>query len=116
LSKAQRRIAPLAVFRDLDKLGLLNNVPTLNFHPHLPHYKLTTKDTQSVHLLARQPIDPDRPHPFTAGGNTEFNSLIVCSGCRQISSVPKTSCMDSTNFTTLFGGTDSLRTSGGILP
>ena len=59
-----------------DKLGLLENVPTFNFHPHLPHYELTTQDTKSVHLLARQPIDLDRPHPFTAAGNTEFNCLL----------------------------------------
>jgi hypothetical protein len=32
-------IAPLMAFHDLDKLGLLKNVPTLNFHPHLPHYE-----------------------------------------------------------------------------
>ena len=50
--------------------------PTLNFHPHLPHYEITTKDTKAALLLARQPIDPDRPHPFTAAGNTEFNCLL----------------------------------------
>ncbi|MGB2646531.1 MAG: hypothetical protein WBC86_02775, partial [Pseudolabrys sp.] len=75
LAKGTNEIAPLTAFRDIDKLGLLKNVPTLNFHPHLPHYELTTKDTKSVHLLARQPIDRDRPHPFTAAGNTEFNCL-----------------------------------------
>ncbi len=52
------------------------NVSTFNFHPHLPHYELTTKDAKSVHLLARQPIDLDRPHPFTAAGDTEFNCLL----------------------------------------
>ena len=29
-----------------------------------------------MHVLARQPIDLDRPHPFTAAGNTEFNCLL----------------------------------------
>src|SRR6202045_2030991 len=38
LVKGTKEIAPLTAFRDIDKLGLLNNVPTLNFHPHLPHY------------------------------------------------------------------------------
>src|SRR5205807_2756703 len=57
-----KEIAPLTAFRDIDKLGLLKNVPTLNFHPHLPHYEITEKDSKSVHLLARQPIDLDRPH------------------------------------------------------
>src|SRR5437867_2280669 len=56
--KGTKDIAPLTTFRDVDKLGLLKNVPTFNFHPHLPHYELT-KDTKSVHLLARQPIDPE---------------------------------------------------------
>src|SRR5271157_2256145 len=31
---------PLTPFHDLDSLGLLQNVPTLKFHPHLPHYEL----------------------------------------------------------------------------
>ena len=29
-----------------------------------------------MQLLARQPIDLDRPHPFTEAGNTEFNCLL----------------------------------------
>src|SRR5512132_2960767 len=57
-----KEIAPLTAFRDIDKLGLLKNVPTLNFHPHLPHYEITEKDSKAIQLLARQPIDPDRPH------------------------------------------------------
>jgi hypothetical protein len=27
-------------------------------------------------VLGRQRVDPNRPHPFTAEGNTEFNVLI----------------------------------------
>ena len=42
---------------------------------HLPHYALTNGDTSSVRVLSRQPMDLERPHPFTAAGNTEFNSL-----------------------------------------
>jgi hypothetical protein len=60
----------------LDKLGVLKGVTTFNVHLHLPHYALTTKDSTSIHLLARQPIDLSRPHPFTAAGNQEFNSCI----------------------------------------
>ncbi len=59
-----------------------------------------------MRLLARQPIDLDRPHPFTAEGNTEFNTLLW---------LPPTDrragdlvIVDSTNFTALFGGTESL--------
>ena len=106
LVKGTRDIVPLTAFRDFDKPGLLKNVPTLNFHQHLPHYEITSRDDSSVQVLARQPIDPDRPHPFTAAGNKEFNCLLWMP--------PKDDragnivLVDSTNFTTLFGGTDSL--------
>lgn len=107
LAEGTRDIAPLTSFRDLDKLGLLNNVPTLNFHPHLPHYELTNDDGKTVQVLARQPIDPNRPHPFTAAGNTEFNCLLWLppNGERAGDIL----MVDSTNFTTLFGGTESLQ-------
>ncbi|PYX34056.1 MAG: hypothetical protein DMG81_20420 [Acidobacteria bacterium] len=107
LAEGTRDIAPLTSFKDLDKLGLLNNVPTLNFHPHLPHYELTNDDGKTVQVLARQPIDPNRPHPFTAAGNKEFNCLLWLppAGLRAGDIV----MVDSTNFTTLFGGTDSLK-------
>jgi hypothetical protein len=101
-----KEIAPLTAFRDLDKLGLLKSVPTLNFHPHLPHYEITEKNGKSIHLLARQPIDLDRPHPFTTAGNTEFNCLLWMPPNQQ--RVGDIVLVDSTNFTTLFGGTDSL--------
>ena len=104
--KGTKEIAPLTSMRDIDKLGLLKNVPTLNFHPHLPHYEITEKDSKSVHLLARQPIDLDRPHPFTAAGNKEFNSLLWMPPNEQRPG--DIVLVDSTNFTTLFGGTDSL--------
>ena len=102
-----RDIAPLTAFTDLDKLGLLNNVPTLNFHPHLPHYALTNENGNKVEVLARQPVDPDRPHPFTAAGNKEFNCLLWLppAGTRAGDIL----MVDSTNFTTLFGGTESLQ-------
>jgi hypothetical protein len=104
--KSTKEIAPLTAFRDFDKLELLANVPTLNFHPHLPHYEITEEDGKSVQLLARQPIDLERPHPFTEAGNTEFNCLLWMppNGQRAGNIV----LVDSTNFTTLFGGTDSL--------
>ena len=105
--KATTEIAPLTTFRDFDKLGLLNNVPTFNFHPHLPHYELTATEGESVHVLARQPIDPDRPHPFTAAGNTEFNCLLAMPPKDQRGG--NIVLVDSTHFTTLFGGTDSLK-------
>ncbi|MFY9835707.1 MAG: hypothetical protein WAK55_04435, partial [Xanthobacteraceae bacterium] len=104
--KGTKELAPLTAFRDLDKLGLLKNVPTLNFHLHLPHYAITETNGKSIHLLARQPIDLDRPHPFTAAGNTEFNCLLWMPPNKQ--RVGDIVLVDSTNFMTLFGGTDSL--------
>ena len=104
--KGTKEIAPVTGFRDLDKPGLLNKVTTFNFHPHLPHYELTGSDTGAVRVLARQLIDPDRPHPFTAAGNKEFNLLLWMppAGGR----AGDTLLVDSTHFTTLFGGTESL--------
>jgi hypothetical protein len=104
--KGTKEIAPLTAFHDLDGLGLLKNVPTLNFHPHLPHYELTSSDQRLVRVLARQPIDLDRPHPFTAAGNTEFNCIIWMPPHDQRAG--HIIVVDSTNFTTLFGGTESL--------
>jgi hypothetical protein len=102
-----KEIAPLTGFRDFDGPGLLTDVTTLNFHPHLPHYELTAPESDALRVLGRQRVDPDRPHPFTAAGNTEFNALIWMppTGVRAGDIV----LVDSTNFTTLFGGTDSLR-------
>ncbi|WP_067893103.1 hypothetical protein [Nocardia vaccinii] len=101
------RIAPLTRFPELDGPHLLDQVTTFNFHPHLPHYELTAPESGSLRVLGRQPVDLTRPHPFTAAGNTEFNALIWMppDGTRAGDIV----LIDSTNFTTLFGGTDSLR-------
>ena len=100
-------IAPLTAFRDLDGPGLLVGVPTLSFHQHLPHYELTAPEGEALRVLARQRVDPHRPHPFTAAGNTAFNALIWMppTGDRAGDIV----LIDSTHFTTLFGGTDSLK-------
>jgi hypothetical protein len=100
------QIAPLTGFGDLDTPRLLDNVTTFNFHPHLPHYELTAPESESLRVLGRQRIDPTRPHPFTEAGNTEFNALIWMPPAR-----PRAGdivLVDSTNFTTLFGGTESL--------
>jgi hypothetical protein len=99
-------IAPLTKFPQADGLGLLEGVPTLNFHPHLPHYEVTEPSSDRIRVLARQPIDLERPHPFTAAGNTEFNIVLWMppEGDRAGDIV----LVDSTHFTTLFGGTASL--------
>ncbi len=105
--KGTSEIAPLTAFRDIDKVGLLNNVPTLNFHPHLPHYQITETSKEPIHLLARQPIDRERPHPFSEAGNTEFNCLLWMPPNEQRAG--DIVLVDSTNFTTLFGGDASLQ-------
>lgn len=101
-----RDIAPLQANRDLDELGLLEAVTTFNFHPHLPHYRVTTQDTRAIRVLGRQPIDLERPHPFTSAGNTELNALLWMPP--QGNRAGDILLVDSTHFTTLFGGTESL--------
>lgn len=100
-------IAPLNIARDLDQRGWLTGVKSLNYHPHLPHYEVTD-NSAGVHVLARQPIDLSRPHPFTNAGNREFNAVVW---------MPPNDgrggdilMVDSTVFTTLFGGDKSLET------
>jgi len=107
LLKGTKEVAPLTTFRDFDKLGLLKDVTTLNFHQHLPHYEITERDSKAIRVLARQPIEPNRPHPFTAAGNTEFNCLLwMPPENRRAGDIV---LVDGTHFTTLFGVTESLQ-------
>jgi hypothetical protein len=102
----KNQLVPLSKRMDLDKHKLLEGVATFNFHMHLPHYAVTTNDESLIHVLARQPIDMSRPHPFIEAGNSEFNMFLW---------MPPTGeragdilLADSTIFTTLFGGDESL--------
>src|SRR5215471_18986653 len=70
------RLVPLNTVRDLDTREWLTGVPTFNFHMHLPHYAVTTDDPKAIHVLARQPVDVSRPHPFVEAGNKEFNMFL----------------------------------------
>jgi hypothetical protein len=73
---------------------------------HLPHYAVTAGDPKTARVLTRQPIDLTRPHPFTEAGNREFNSCIwLPPKGRRAGHILMA---DSTIFTTLFGGSDSL--------
>jgi hypothetical protein len=98
---------PLLKAEDLDRHGLLRGVTNLSFHMHLPQYRVTDATPGTIHVLARQPIDTGRPHPWSAAGNAEVNALLWmppagrCAGDVVI--------IDSTHFTTLFGGTESLK-------
>lgn len=101
------RIAPLSTARDLDGKGWLDGVTNFNFHPHLPHYAVTADAPSAIHVLARQPIDVSRPHPFTDAGNTEFNMFLwMPPGGDRAGDVLMA---DSTIFSTLFGADESLR-------
>ncbi|MER7205933.1 hypothetical protein ABZ470_06830 [Streptosporangium sp. NPDC020072] len=103
-----KQIAPLTIARDLDGAGWLEGVTTLNFHMHLPHYAVTTDDPDVVRVLGRQPIDLTRPtHPFTEEGNTEFDVVLwMPPGGDRAGDVL---LADSTVFSSLFGGDESLR-------
>src|SRR5262249_56194780 len=72
----------------------------------LPHYALTTDDTKSIYVLAKQPIDMSRPHPFSEAGSREFNMFLWMppNGER----AGDVLLADSTIFSTLFGRDESL--------
>jgi len=100
------RSAPLSIAADLDTRGWLAGVRNFNFHMHLPHYAVTRDDARKARVLARQPIDLSRPHPFTNAGNKEFNALVwMPPGDSRAGDVL---VADSTIFSTLFGADESL--------
>jgi hypothetical protein len=101
-----RKLAPLSVKRDLDTCGWLDGVTHFSFHKHLPHYAVTTDDTKSIHVLAKQPIDVSNPHPFTAAGNRELNALVWMPPAGERAG--DVLLADSTIFSTLFGADESL--------
>lgn len=101
------QLQPLTITKDLDARGWLDGVTNFNFHPHLPHYAVTSSDVDTIHVLARQPIDLTHPHPFTEAGEREFNAFLWMppAGARAGDIL----IADSTIFTTLFGGDESLQ-------
>ena len=101
-----RQTVPLSIPRDLDTRGWLTDVKTFVFHMHLPHYAVTTQDPGAIQVLARQPIDMSKPHPFVEAGNSEFNMFLWMppNGERAGDIL----LADSTIFMTLFGGDESL--------
>ncbi|MEU0480349.1 hypothetical protein ABZ260_14335 [Streptosporangium sp. NPDC006013] len=101
------KIAPLSITRDLDTKGWLDGVTTFNFHMHLPHYAVTTDDPDVIQVLGRQPVDTSRPHPFTEAGNTEFNMFLWMPPRGERAG--DILMADSTIFSSLFGGDESLR-------
>ena len=97
-----KRTVPLSVTRDLDTRGWMTDVATFVFHMHLPHYAVTTDDPRAIHVLARQPIDVSKPHPFVEAGNREFNMFLWMPP--RDDRAGDILLADSTIFTTLFGG------------
>ena len=104
VDKGTQQIAPLTAFRDIDKLGLLANVPTFNFH-------LICRTMRSPKAASRSMCWP-----------ANLLILIVPTLSLQPATLSSTACspmppndrrpgdillVDTTNFTTLFGGTDS---------
>jgi hypothetical protein len=100
------RTVPLSITRDLDTRGWLTGVNNFVFHMHLPHYAITTDDPKVIHVLARQPIDVSKPHPFIEAGNSEFNMFLWMPPKGQRAG--DILLADSTIYTTLFGGDESL--------
>lgn len=100
------KIAPLSIARELDTKGWLEGVENFNFHMHLPHYTVAPGSSTVAHVLARQPIDMNRPHPLIDAGETAFNSFVWIppAGDRAADVV----IADSTIFSTLFGADASL--------
>jgi len=99
------KVVPFSYDREADTKGWLKGVESLNFHTHMPHYALT-RDDGTARVLARQPIDLSRPHPFTQAGETEFNIVVWAppAGAR----AGDVLVCDSTLFSTLFGADESL--------
>jgi hypothetical protein len=102
-----RQPVPLSIAKELDTKGWLAGVTRFVFHMHLPHYEVTTDDTTLIRVLARQPIDLSKPHPFTEMGNREFNTFLWMppSGERAGDIL----FADSTIFSTLFGVDESVK-------
>ena len=85
-----RQIAPLTAMRDLDTRGWLTGVTTFNFHPHLPHYALTSegdKIDQGFGTPADRSVE-------TAPVYRRRKSRVQMpsSGCRQTARAQGTSC------------------------
>jgi hypothetical protein len=106
ISGTKNQLVPLSKLMDFDKRGWLNGVNTFNFHMHLPHYAVTTDEPGIIHVLARQPIDMTLPHPFIEAGNHEFNMFLWMPPNDERAG--DILVADSTIFTTLFGGDESL--------
>ena len=67
-------IAPLTTIRDLDPAAA-HRRHHIQLPPPLAALRVTARKTMGARPRASA-VDPNRPHPFTTEGNTEFNALI----------------------------------------
>ncbi len=93
------RLQALVTTNDLDTRGWLEGVTTFNFHPHLPHYAVTTSDNKAIHLLAQQPIDVSIR---TRSRKQEIVYSICFSGCRHATDAWAISCWLTPRFSLLY--------------
>ena len=75
--------------------------------PHAPAaLRADRREPKGIHVLARQPVDLSKPHPFTEAGNREINMFLwIPPAGKRAGDIL---FADSTIFTTLFGGDESL--------
>lgn len=97
--------APFALVA-ADRSGLLDGVPTLNLHPHLPHFERHDASLSRLEVLVRQPIDAGAPeHPSFGPGRRDFDAILQAAPGEFAGHLLVT---DSTLWTSVFGGIDSL--------
>ena len=99
--------APLLIIPEFDQAGVMEGVRTFNLHPHLPHFERLGDSVDKLSVLARQPIDPVAPpHPFTAGGRSDFDALLQSK--RDVFRGRLLIC-DTTTWSSTAGGLDGLQ-------
>jgi hypothetical protein len=98
--------SPIEIEPALDRLSLLKGVPTLNLHPHLPHFQRLGDAIAKLDVLARQKIDlMAPPHPFARDRDT-FDALLQS---RPDAFAGSLLIGDTTLWSSTAGGVDSLR-------
>lgn len=89
----------------VDRHGLLNGVPYLNLHPHLPHFELSDAAGELLEVLVRQTVSPDAPpHPEFAPGS-QFDAILQS---REDAELGRLIVCDPTLWTSTNGGVDGL--------
>jgi hypothetical protein len=87
--KETGEITPLNAMRDLDSRGWLDGVTTFNFHPHLPHYAVTSDDAKAIRVLGSR--RSSRPFHTRLLGRGTRSSTPSC-GCRRAAHAAAISC------------------------